>query len=130
MFAPTPNVSTRNTPLLSVVLLSLLLSGCISYSTDTQLVTEQLQDKSLLSSIRPGETSVTWLVERWGHPNAVRDGGDGASRVWQYEDLAHSTTAVRALPLFAVELKKQSRTVYNFAVENDTIVRFWASQLP
>ncbi len=102
----------------------LALAGCVSYQSERERVDADIPDMSALQQITLGETTTDWLVAQFGQPSAVRRPSD-AIAIWQYQNVSRSTTRVRALPLFAVELKDQSRTVYHFEIENDYVVRYW-----
>ena len=108
----------------SILALGLGLSGCISYQSEHERIDADIPDLDHLQEITLGQTTSSWLVEQFGRPSAVRRTSDDIT-VWQYENTERSTTRVRALPLFAVELKDLSRTTYLFEIENDYIVRFW-----
>lgn len=107
-----------------ILALSLSLSGCISYQSERERVDADIPDMNYLQEITLGETTSDWLLKQFGQPSAVRRPSDSVA-VWQYENVERSTTKVRALPLFAVELKDLNRTVYLFEIENDYIVRYW-----
>ena len=109
---------------LSLVLGCLTLSGCVRYQSERERVNAEIPDTRALQKITPGETTADWLLAEFGQPSAVhRPGGNIA--IWQYQNVSHSRTRVRALPLFAVELHDQARTVYHFEIENNYVVRFW-----
>lgn len=104
------------------------LTGCVSYKSEKQTSDADIPDLSFLNQITLGETRTGWLIEQFGHPSAVRRPNEDAA-VWQYENVTRSSTQVRALPLFAVELKNLSRTIYNFEIENDYVVRYWKDDI-
>lgn len=108
----------------SLVATTTLIAGCISYQSERERVDADIPDTAALAAITLGETTADWLVEQFGHPSAVRR-PSATVAIWQYENVKRSTTRMRALPLFAVELSDTDRTVYHFEVENDFIVRFW-----
>ncbi len=116
-----PTVAWMRTALITSCL---VLGGCVSYHSERDRVDADIPDLSALQQITPGETTTDWLVAHFGQPSAVRRPSD-AIAVWQYQNVSRSTTRVRALPLFAVELEDQSRTVYHFEIENNYVVRFW-----
>ena len=105
-------------------LVSINLAGCVSYESERQRIDADIPDMSTLQQISLGETTTEWLVAEFGQPSAVRRPSE-AIAVWQYQNVTSSMTRVRALPLFAMEMKDQSRTVYNFEIENNYIVRYW-----
>ncbi len=112
----------------SILALSLGLSGCISYQSEQERIDADIPDMEHLQEITLGQTTSEWLLEQFGPPSAVRRPSETVA-VWQYENVERSTTRVRALPLFAVELKDLNRTMYLFEIENDYIVRYWKDAL-
>ena len=115
---------SRLTTSLVISFLVLITSGCISYKSERGTVNHAIPQAGVLSQIELGATTTDWLLKQFGHPQAVRRPNEQTA-VWQYENVASSTTRVQALPLFAVELKDVEKTVYNFEVENSYIVRYW-----
>ncbi len=106
------------------VLISFFLSGCISYKAETNTVNRAIHEEGLLTQIELGTTTTAWLLEKFGAPQAVRRPGPSTAE-WQYENVAHTRKAVRALPLFAITLEDSEATTYSFEVENDFIVKYW-----
>ncbi len=103
---------------------ALLLGGCISYKAETNTVNRAIHEEGLLTQIELGTTTTAWLLEKFGAPQAVRR-PDPSTAVWQYENVAHTRKAMRALPLFAITLEDSEATTYSFEVENDFIVKYW-----
>ena len=101
-----------------------ILSGCISYQAETNTVHRAIQEEGLLTQIELGATTTAWLLDQFGAPQAVRRPNQNTA-VWQYENVAHTKRAMRALPLIAITLEDSAATVYNFEVENDFIVKYW-----
>lgn len=110
------------TVLLSLLLLS--LSGCISYKSERNTLTQAIPAESVLAEVQLGTTTSDWLLEQLGPPQAVRR-PDHDTYIWQYENVATSRKAIRALPLLAITLEDSHATVYNFEVENNYIVKYW-----
>ena len=109
---------------ISTVFAAVLLSGCVSYTANQDSVRVDVPSDQFLQQVTLGETTTDWLVQQLGQPTAVRQPGQHQS-VWQYENVLSKTTKVRAFPLFALNMTHQHRTLYNFAVENNYVVRYW-----
>ncbi len=112
----------------SVIASCLLLSACLSYTSDQMARSGSLTDHSLLMQIVPGETSAAWLVARTGDPESIQVNEDGAE-LWRYSSVTQSKTKVRALPLVAVELNRERQKVFHFKVEGEVITHFWEEAL-
>ena len=112
----------------SLLCLLICLSGCVSYTSDQQIVQQRVPSETPLIEILPGQTSTNWLLEKLGEPDAVRP-GRGHETVWQYENIHHQATTLRAFPLLGLHAEEQQVTTFNFAVEHDVIVRYWKEML-
>ena len=129
-----PATVTTQAPrkLLSYTLLAILfghLAGCISYSSDQTQEALDVPHPTLLAQIQLGETPSQWLRDHLGEPSSVRLPSETQS-VWQYENTQHTRTRVRALPLLAIETNRRQRTIFNFAIERNRIVRYWQDNQP
>lgn len=122
---PTPfrGITTAAAPI-SLMCVTLLLAGCISYKSESGTVHQSIPDERYLNTFEPGATTTEWLLAKFGQPEAVRNSSDTLS-VWQYENIVRNQRVIKALPLLAIELKKERTTVYHFEVENDVVLRFW-----
>lgn len=110
------------------LLLSFLLSSCISYSSATDVHNQAVDNPELLMEIELGETTSDWLVQQFGKPDAIRRPSDSVY-LWQYENVQSSQRHIKAMPILAIHTKRLARTVFNFEVENDRIVKFWTESL-
>lgn len=106
----------------------LLLSACLSFTSDQTATSGSLTDHTLLMQIVPGETSAAWLIRRTGAPESVRTSDDGAE-LWRYSSVTQSMTQVRALPIVAVKLNREKQKVFHFKVEDEVITQFWEEAL-
>ena len=106
------------------VLLCLPLTACIGYRSETHATETSVPGTLWMSHMVPGETPSDWLIQQFGYPAKVTHPGDGSS-VWQYENVQHSSKTIRALPLFAVELMDTQRTLHNFEIVDDRVMRYW-----
>lgn len=119
-----PVATHASARLIAITLAAATLSGCVSYNSATDHVTAPIPDVSFLSEITLGETTTAWLRESFGNPSAVRR-PDDQTAIWQYENVQRTSRRIRALPLLAIETSDMQRTVYNFEIENDYVVRYW-----
>ena len=117
-------VSTRS---LTLLMACVGLAGCISYKSTQDLGASDVRNPADLQYIELGETSTAWLISHFGHPQAVHPRERG--KLWQYENIQRTRTQVRALPLLAIELENYDRTLYNFEIEQDRIVKFWSEKV-
>ena len=113
---------------LGLLLATCLLPACIGYRSSSQAVSHDIPDVRVLKSIELGTTTTSWLLERLGEPIAVRHSAQDKA-VWQYENLSSAVREVRALPVFALQMESQIRTVYNFQIENERVTRVWQERL-
>lgn len=104
----------------TVILATLLVSACVSYEREQHFVTGSLTNLSLLSHISPGETTTDWLLIHAGKPEFIAEGHNGEQR-WTYSSQTRSQTKVRALPLVAVRLQDEQKTLYHFAVRDSVV---------
>ena len=110
--------------ILSVFCLTLLTSACISYTSNQENLSSDIPSLSHLEDIQLGQTKSDWLLQEFGQPTVITQPTAGTT-VWHYENLRRSTTKLRALPIFSLKIKDIKRTVYNFEIEDDYIVRYW-----
>ena len=109
---------------LAALVAGFMLSGCISYKSETNALSQAIVEDSVLREIELGKTTTDWLLEKFGAPQAVRRPAHSIS-VWQYENVLSSKKSMRALPLIAITLEDSVATVYNFEVENNFVVKYW-----
>ena len=108
---------------IALAAITLLSAGCISYHTERGIVSSDLSDPSLIDAVVPGATGADWLSTRLGEPTRIVE--DGAATIWTYHRTAESSTRVRALPLLAVSVRKQTHTTYHFEIEEGVVQRYW-----
>ena len=104
------------------------LSACVSYASDQQIVHMRVPSDTALAQINPGHTPSAWLLENLGEPDGVSS-ARGHDAVWQYENIHAESKQLRAFPLLGLYSEARHTTVYNFAVEQNTIMRYWKEAL-
>ena len=102
----------------------LLLSACVSYSSNKENIDLSVPSENALLAIEPGMTSANWLLDNLGEPDVVRR-PDSHTQIWQYENVRVHSTRLRAFPLIAIKSETHKRTTFNFEVANNQIVRYW-----
>ena len=104
------------------------LSGCVSYTSDQQILHLRVPSETPLQQIELGQTSSAWLLEELGEPDAVHT-ARGHDEVWVYENIAEESTRLRAFPLIGLHSQELQTTKYRFAVERNVIVHYWKELL-
>jgi len=112
-----------------VILGCALLSGCIHYRADKEIVTADIADPDRLGQIELGSTSSQWLVDHFGEPNRIDEVTEDES-VWRYTNSTRDRKKFHALVLLSVEVNHEALTRYNFAIVNDRIERYWLEHSP
>ena len=108
----------------AVTLFVTFMSGCISYHSDKDTISQDIPDKHVLTEIVPGETHSDFLVAEFGRPSAVLTTDDN-SQIWQYENIDEQRTHFHFLVLFNVKVETDKTTLFNFEIEDDRIMSFW-----
>ncbi len=99
-------------------LLTITLSGCISYRSDGSNGLQQI------SGIRSGETTVDWLEDQLGTPMSVRITNKG-SEIWHYRFSEKEKTHVSLFLIFSVSNENTSSTDYYFEIVDGVVDSFW-----
>ncbi|NKC01133.1 MAG: hypothetical protein GKR90_21920 [Pseudomonadales bacterium] len=108
--------------------LTLFMTACVSYEASRNSASGSFADRAILDRIVPGETTSSWLIQQTGEPDTIQQTSLDVE-VWQYSSVTQSTTRVRALPLVAVQLSDQTRTVFHFEIKDEVVTQFWREQL-
>ncbi|MEM7099398.1 MAG: hypothetical protein AAF541_14135 [Pseudomonadota bacterium] len=103
---------------------TLMLSACVSYSSNKQTIDVSVPSEGALQAIEPGVTTVDWLLTHLGEPDVVRRPDENV-QIWQYENIHSSSTRLRAFPIIAISSNTQKKTTFNFEVSNNQILRYW-----
>lgn len=110
--------------ILVIALLVSLTSACVSYKSDRRHVEGQITDPDRLANIQIGATHSDWLVERFGEPDSIDRIADDEA-VWRYSSTTRKARKFHALLLLSYETRQEQRTLYNFAIVDDRIERYW-----
>ena len=106
---------------------TVLLSGCIHYRVDKEVMTADIADPDRLGQIEIGTTRSRWLVDHFGEPNRIDQLSENEA-VWRYTNATRNKTKFHALILLSVEVNQEALTQYNFAIVDDRIDRYWLEQ--
>ena len=119
--------AVSKSPAFTLFPLILLLSGCISYSTNQLAPEGSFPSTTALSLVKPGVTDSSWLIQQFGYPTNISAASDGTEQ-WQYQSTINHSTHMRAFPLLAVNLEKSEIKVYYFELVNDRVTRHWQDE--
>jgi len=104
--------------LVLLCLLTITLSGCISYHSDGSNRQQQI------SGIRSGETTAGWLRDQLGTPMSVRKTNND-SEIWHYRFSEIEKTHVSLFLIFSVSNESTSSTDYYFEIVDGVVDSFW-----
>lgn len=101
-----------------IAILSIVLTGCISYESDGSNRGERI------SEVRKGSTSSSWLSEYLGRPES-RHTTDSGSEIWHYEFDEREKTRVSLFLVFRVKTENRSSRDYYFEVRDGVVEDYW-----
>jgi hypothetical protein len=104
----------------SLLLASLLLTGCISYQSDST------HSKHHFSEVHSGETTITWLLDHFGSPESVNETASG-SEVWHYEMEEKEDTDVSLFIIFDFSNSTSRTRNFFFEVDEGIVTKAWRS---
>lgn len=119
-----------------VTLTGLFLAGCSIISVDQKIRYRDAEgyfDPSLLTQIKPGETSHTWLIKHFGRPwysevDGLKDYPEEVGiHTWRFERERQKST--RILLLFSSRKTHQQYEYLHVATEGDMVKRAWRDEL-
>ena len=107
------------------LLLTLVLSGCISVDRNTRSRSlNNVGGDEIFRDIVPGQTTRNWLIEHLGKPDAVWLDANG-HEVLRYDNVREHRTEVSIFPLLDIAVGSEDVERYFFELADSKLLRHW-----
>ena len=111
--------------LMSLLLLSLVLGGCISVDRNTRSRSlNNVGGDEIFRDMVPAQTTRAWLIEHLGKPDAVwLDAHE--HEVLRYDNTREHRTQVSIFPLLDIDIGSEDVERYFFELSDNKLLRYW-----